>query len=672
MERKHRVDYRKFTNCLRIAIVPDELQDERIQDVKNYCLQYGFSNVMLFFNAEEYNLGHITKDELLPWLETIKKAKRTLEASGLSVSLNPWMELGHLDRGRTLKDGQNFTTMVDMHGTQSAICACPWDEEWRKYYFELLGWYLREVNPDFLWIEDDFRLHNHPPLTYGGCYCKLHMQKFNEKLGTNYTREEFVEKIFAKGDGNPERTAWLDVNRETMLDLSQKIGDFIQELGLKTRVGLMSSMPQRHCTEARDWYGLHKNLSAGQEKVNRIHLPCYEESTGKQYGQLFNSHSMIVRSLIPNDTYIYPEMENGSFSTFTKDARFLEYLLVSAAPLLISGMTYDIYDFVGNGTVSSFGYGEAVQRATPYLQGVMDLRLSFDSRVGVKLPIDERAAYTKRIQNGWQAFNTYEEMSIAGYLASLGVNLKTTTEKSFSEDTLFLTDDSVDLFSNEQLETLFENNFVIVDGAAVLRLTDRGLKHLIRVKTVEYIPTGGNKAAYEEAVDGFIVEDKKNYRASCQEKAGDYVKIEYETPVRTYSTVRTPERAYFGAGAVETDKFAILPYCLKGTLFEQFNPLRKAIVYSILQKHQKDYVHTDYCGVIPYVYRREKGVAVMIVNNTVQAFDETVFETNVPFSKLFAVDKKGKLVKVRFTKMGNRVRARLPLNYLYCTTLVLE
>ena len=58
MERKYRVDYTKFTNCLRIAIVPDDLQDKRIENVRKYCLQHGFTNVMLFFNAEEYNLGH--------------------------------------------------------------------------------------------------------------------------------------------------------------------------------------------------------------------------------------------------------------------------------------------------------------------------------------------------------------------------------------------------------------------------------------------------------------------------------------------------------------------------------------------------------------------------------------------------------------------------------------
>ena len=105
-----------------------------------------------------------------------------------------------------------------------------------------------------------------------------------------------------------------------------------------------------HCMEARDWRALHENLRAGQEIVNRIHLPCYDETTGKKYLRMFEFFSMNIRTLAPSEAYIYPELENGSFTTFTKDPRFLRFQLESSIPLLPVGMTYDIYDFVGNGT----------------------------------------------------------------------------------------------------------------------------------------------------------------------------------------------------------------------------------------------------------------------------------------------------------------------------------
>ncbi len=677
MERKLRVDYTKFTNCLRIAIVPDELQDERIADVKKFCLKHGFSNVMLFFNAEEYNVGHITKTELRPWLDTIKKAKRVLERAGISVSLNPWMELGHLARGRELKCGQTFVTMVDMNGVQSELVVCPWDENWRKYYFDMLGWYLTEVNPDVLWIEDDFRLHNHYPLEFGGCFCKHHMARYNEKLGANYTREQLVEKLFAKGGCTAERKAWLDVSRETILDIAKQIGDFIRALGLKTRVGLMSSMPSAHCMEARDWMELHIRLSAGEERINRIHLPCYFELTGKDYFQKFNANSMVVRSFLSEDTYIYPELENGAFSNFMKDGRFLQFQLESAAPLLISGMTYDIFDFVGNGTIASFGYGEAVKNVSPYLQGVMELGLKFSSLDGVKVVIDEKACYYREIENGWKDLRKYDEFEAGAYLGGLGINYAYTKEKALRGETVFLMGTGVNLFTDVQIEALFADNYVILDGSAVLKLKARGLLRLIGATEATRYPVGCNTQAYEQAVDGYTVQGKTHYRASCFEKAGDYVSVQYAEEVakkmRVLTEIYNNRREYFGVGAVLGERFAVLPFDVTNPdeTFERYNPLRRENMYSFVREFRKGYVLTDVCAINPYVYRREKDSVAIIVNATVNEYKKLTFFTDIPFEKMFAVDRKGKLTQKTFTREGERVTVNMPIEYLSTATLVL-
>ena len=72
------INYEKFTNCLRILIVPDEYQDVRIEEIKNFCLKYSFKNVMLFINNEDFFIGHMTKEEAKPWIGVIKKAKKYL------------------------------------------------------------------------------------------------------------------------------------------------------------------------------------------------------------------------------------------------------------------------------------------------------------------------------------------------------------------------------------------------------------------------------------------------------------------------------------------------------------------------------------------------------------------------------------------------------------------
>ena len=132
------------------------------------------------------------------------------------------------------------------------MMACPLCESFRKYEVELIRYFVRELEPDTYWIEDDFRIHNHAPLSDIGCYCDLHMAKYNEKLGASYTRKEFVKKVFAKGKCNPERKAFLDVNRETMVELADVLARAVKEESPKTDVALMSSMPFQHAIEGRD------------------------------------------------------------------------------------------------------------------------------------------------------------------------------------------------------------------------------------------------------------------------------------------------------------------------------------------------------------------------------------------------------------------------------------
>ena len=70
-------------------------------------------------------------------MDVMKQAKKRFLEAGLTFSLNPWMEIGHVDRGRTLQPGQHFQTMVDHNGKACTMVACPSDPEWKKYYLRI-------------------------------------------------------------------------------------------------------------------------------------------------------------------------------------------------------------------------------------------------------------------------------------------------------------------------------------------------------------------------------------------------------------------------------------------------------------------------------------------------------------------------------------------------------
>lgn len=682
MERKEtgermRLDYGAFTHCLRVQIYPGWYEDERIASIVRFCTEYGVQNVMFFINAEDYNLGHITEEEARPWLDTIKRAKRALNAAGVSVSINHWNTTLHLDRGRKLKPGQNWQTMVDHKGNRCEACVCMLDPDWQAYYLSLVGHIIREIEPEVFWIEDDFRLHNHAPLEYGGCFCPHHMRAYNARLGTDYTREAFVAKVFAPGPLNRERRAWLDVQRETMRDLAEKIADYIRGLGKGTTIGLMSSLPQIHALEARDWQGIMNAFGKAGRKIDRMHLPCYEEMQApKQYYYHFNNISMLTRALLPDDTFVYPELENIAFSTVAKDPAFVRFQLESSAPLLPDGMTYDIFDFVGNGAPDYFGYGPELAASTAYMQGIKDLGLRFSSAEGILVPVDEYAAYKRDVRGDDPHGDlTPWEVNCAGYLATMGINYRFDTAKEFHGRIIALFGQSVRNFSVSQLRALFADNFVYLDGGAVLELFRLGLADLIGAESAERMPADRNLQSFEQVSDGRTIDGIRGMRASSQYRAGDYVCIAYggRAEIRTEVCRNTCERV--GNGIAVGRNFVVNPYVINDFKFEQFNEMRVHSLKEIFAAAGTDtrLVYSQFQAISPFLFEDGARFVVMLTNATLNDFADIRMQlTGIDFRSVAVLDRvTGRETLTEYTFADGTLRLVCPFGHLTTQTIVL-
>lgn len=673
------VDAAKYTNCFRVFIEPGFHEEQRIEAVKEYCLKYSFQNVMLFINNEERNLGHMTIAEAEPIVAAMKRAKAVFERAGISVSLNPWITIGHLDRGRTLKEGQNFGLMRDKNGKETQMVACPLSTEWRAYIKEFYSYLLKELKPEVIWIEDDFRLHNHDPLEWGGCFCDEHIARYNAKLPQKLTRDEFVKELLRPGEPTAARKAWLDVSRETMSDLAEFIGNFVKDTAPETRVGLMSSNVIQHALEARDWRDVTEKIRAGKEYINRIHLPCYMEMCAKEYYYYFNQTSMAVRTFLPENTLIYPELENGAFSPFAKSARFLKYQLESALPLCTNGMTYDIFDFTGNGVVPCYGYGETVRDLTPYFQAVCDEKIAFSSLKGVVVPVSEKSAYCTRTTVGKGIMECApSEYWIGAFLGSAGISYRYSAEQSFENQLVALCGQVLRTMSTEQIERLFADNKVILDGEAAATLFDMGLGRLCGIRSLEKLLPGGNVQAFEQAADFNVVCGIENMRATCLEKAGTYVNIEYDRPVREYTVVFNNRLQRIGSGiAVANGKTAVFPFVLNDLHFEQLHEVRirtLADIFKTFATECNELLIAVQSGVSAYLYAHKNGYAAILVNSSVDSFGCIELEAkNIPFNRIRILERgTNTFVNADYSRDGEKVTIRGGLEYLSSAVLLFE
>lgn len=340
-----------------------------IASLRRFVREAQIDDVAVFCNVEELNTGHMTEEEQETiWLRLLCDVQAALAPEGVQLSVNHWHSLMHADLGKTLPQSQPFRRMVDMDGREADLCVCPMCERWQTYFAGLYARYAA-LSPHILWVEDDFRLHNHDPLRWGGCFCPAHMREYARRAGKpELTREEFVRGILQPGAVHPYRKIWLDVNRETMTALAARIGQAVRQASPTAKVGLMSSVPYIHAAEGRDWYGILRGLAAGQPPVSRIHLPAYQETAPGQYLLRFNMVSMHNRALLPPETEVYPELENYPYSLFAKSRAFTRFQLLSSLPLNLKGMTIDLFDLNGSGIVFSDGYQQMLRAVKPFFK----------------------------------------------------------------------------------------------------------------------------------------------------------------------------------------------------------------------------------------------------------------------------------------------------------------
>jgi len=577
-----------FRYILRFGIQPGFHEDRRLETLIEFCKEASIDEVMFFIGPEELNSGHLTKEEAEPWLEGIAKAKRLLDPIGIKTSINPWATLLHTDRGRRLKSGQNFTLMVDPYGNRASAVACPLCENWRRYIVEMFSLYA-SIRPYMIWIEDDFRLHNHEPLIWGGCFCELHMKEFSRRAGKILSREEFVEGILRPGDPHPYRKVWLDVCRETMIELAKIISDAVHKVSPETYVGLMSSDPEVHCIEGRDWHGILDNLATqSTPSINRPHLPSYTEVTPQVYIMRFNAVSRLTKTFIPDHTMVYPELENFPFSLFSKSKAFTRFQLETSSVLDSDGITLDIFDIMGNGILLRDGYQDILSSSKNFINAIKTLGINFKRQYGVKVLVDPNSSYT---------INTYYGRSMdelrpretfwAQLFSAYSITNIYDVDKDQKDSVVAISGQYLRNLSKGQIYSLFKNNFVMLEGEAIWTLYYMGYGDLIGIMNIKLIRHNTGIASYEQVCDNNKYYGIEEARMSSQNTAGDIFAIEYKETPDILSLIKDPYGNTVANGmAVYKGKAFIFPYGFFDNDFTAHrNPIRQEIVQKILEKY---------------------------------------------------------------------------------------
>ena len=609
----------RYIYSLRFAVEPGFREAEKIDNLLAFCEQGQVDDVMFFINCEEINKGHLTLEETKPWIERISTWKERLQNIGVTTSLNPWPTLLHCDRGRKLRGNQRFNLMVDPYGKKATAVVCPLCPQWRQYITEMYAFYAT-VKPWILWVEDDFRLHNHPPLEWGGCFCQLHVEEYSKRAGKQLTRNKFVEGVLRPGAPHPYRKVWLETSRQAMVSLAQLIGNAVHSVSPDTKIGLMSSHPSVHCAEGRDWQGIHAGLSGNTPPVNRVLLPAYQESTPQAYFWHFNTGSRMVRTFVPASTEIYPELENFPFGPYSKSNKFITFQLESAAALRPLGMTLNIFDMMGNGVREQDSYQVLLSRNKNFLTSLTGLDFGLGHQKGVKVLANPDSSFTLHTESGKSIDELYPQEGFwAAFLSAFGIANNYSMDSAHSKQVVAISGQYLRNLEQAQIEHLFAENFVLLEGESAYTLFDMGLGRLAGIKCVRWHPAQQFYASYEQVTNGLVYYNLPEARLSAQYDSGDYLEVEYTGNASPISTMKNYEGQSVGPGmSVYNQKVFLFPYGhFKGQNSSHVNSIVKEIILGVIMGI-KEFEQPWYVKAAPYVslfaYHMNDRILLLLMN----------------------------------------------------------
>lgn len=609
-----------FRYIFRFCCDPGFNDEAEIRALEQYVRQARIDDVAVFANVEEINTGHMTLQEQEVYLRLMERIRDMLAGMGVTLSVNHWHTVMHADLGKRMNPEQGFRPMVDVQGNEASLCVCPLCERWQRYIADIYARYAA-LEPSILWVEDDFRLHNHAPLVWGGCFCDEHMRLYAERAGKPLTRQEFLEGVLRPGTPHPYRKIWLDVSRETLLSAARAIGQAVRKVSASAKVGLMSSVPHVHAAEGRDWHALLYALAAGAPPVDRIHLPAYQEQAPGAYMAAFNRVSMLNRAFLPPETEVYPELENFPFSLFSKSRRFTRFQLLSALPLRLAGITLDLYDLNGNGIVWADGYQTMLRETKPYLNRLSARGAFAGERVGVRVLCSPDSAYTLHTQRGVSMEELYpQETFFAELLPALGIPMAYCPTPEIAGQVAAVSGQALRNWSPEVLRRLFADNFVILSADAVWTLLDMGLGDLAGIRSARWLKQDEGAYTYEQAVGDRVYGGRLHARASAALLCSDVLDVTYlpEAEVEVYTEFFDSYRRRAATGqAVVNGRVMVYPF---GRLEAGVPPMlrnrvRQEILQDVLLRAGFSLpMVRDAAYMEPYCFRNGEALALYLIN----------------------------------------------------------
>lgn len=468
----------------------------RFTQLLDFCRKNGVGAVMLYvaldpnwyYMPESVEECRAQRDIMLSYIERLREA-------GIGYQLNFQNLMGSVPGGADFSEKFGWESLVDQKGRAANGCACPIDPVFRAQSEQRLALWAA-TKPDVIWIDDDLRLHNHgtPVLAAAEgkghysdyyCFCNAHVRAFNERYGTAHTREELIQAMTRAGEPHPLRARYLRFLGDTVTETAAWIRRTVLRESPKTRLAQMTSKPDVHAAEGRDWSAFLAALCGKEAPLIRAHFGPYQEGDPRGF---VSCYTILAQTMAQLGTFAQycPEVENTRFTAWSKSRAATSFQLALSAFMGCRDITLSLYDLDGGALADEPVYGQMLRGEKARLDRILALDLLDAENEGVVIPTAPDSGERYRLREG----EGYEQLGgknrcIETYLLRAGIPCRYLQPERIcrERDLAALDAFTAGFLSDDEISALLGGR-LLLDGGAASVLLARGFGSEIGVKSM--------------------------------------------------------------------------------------------------------------------------------------------------------------------------------------------
>ncbi|MGK7394669.1 MAG: hypothetical protein ACNS62_08850 [Candidatus Cyclobacteriaceae bacterium M3_2C_046] len=384
------------------------------------------------------------------------------------VGINVLNNLGHGNRAGIWE--MPYQPMIGHDGKES-LCPCPNDPEFRKYLnqrYQLTA----QAQPDFIWMDDDFRMISHG-VQYP-CFCPICLGKFDHETA----REDLVNRL-SQPKNKDLRLSWSEFCNQTLTSLARELTATVNSIDPQIEMGLMTIGYTHRTYAGNDVHGWSK---AFQATMGRPGHGFYRDDNPRQITNKIFEVGRQVRDYAPGVKRIEYEQEEWPYITLNKSTATNLNESTLAFMAGCNGIAYNVFYERDNTNLQEYDpLLKQISQYRPFWEKLV--QVSQNTRLYGFWPMDHPDLMARREvgPGGWFQNSDAYDIQKPNQLSEIGIPFTNSWKNSCG---VLMSGRMAEAFTDEQLLEML-SGAVYMDAQALDVLWQRGLGELAGVKHVD-------------------------------------------------------------------------------------------------------------------------------------------------------------------------------------------